>query len=362
MKTVIDEGNYNGYGPSVGFVESREAVAKYSRHQGKVSASDVILCSGCSCSLDLCIAAIAGAGQNILIPKPGFSIYGTLAEGFGIESRSYKLIPEKNWEIDLQILESLIDENTAAIIITNPSNPCGSVFSKQHITDILKIAERHFVPIIADEIYEHFVFPGNDYHSISSLSKNVPVLSCGGLTKRFLVPGWRMGWIIVHDRHNAFVEVRKGLVSLSSRILGSNSLVQGALPAILKNTPQKFYDELVETLQNHASIAFQMLKGVRGIIPIMPAGAMYMMVGIDIDSFPKYPDELEFVQDLVREQSVFCLPGKCFNIENYMRIVLTVPKEMIIEACNRIKEFCDAHYKNLSESAFPRRFSNSLQL
>lgn len=70
-----------------------------------------------------------------------------------------------------------------------------------------------------------------------------------------------------------------------------------------------------------------------------------MMVSIDIERFPEYKDELEFVQDLVHEQSVFCLPGKCFNIENYMRIVLTVPREMIIEACTRIKEFCDKHYK-----------------
>lgn len=191
MKNVIDEGNYNGYGPSVGFIEAREAVAEYSQHQGDVEANDVILCSGCSCALDLCIAAIAGPGQNILIPKPGFSIYGTLAEGFGIECRSYNLIPEKNWEIDLNHLETLIDENTAAVIVTNPSNPCGSVFSKEHILEIISIAERHFVPIIADEIYEHFVFPGNEYHSVSSLSRNVPVLSCGGITKRFLVPGWR---------------------------------------------------------------------------------------------------------------------------------------------------------------------------
>lgn len=84
----------------------------------------MILCSGCSCALDLCIAAIAKDGQNILIPKPGFSIYKTLAEGFGIECKSYNLIPEKSWEIDLDHMESLIDENTAAIILTNPSNPC----------------------------------------------------------------------------------------------------------------------------------------------------------------------------------------------------------------------------------------------
>lgn len=348
MKQVIDEKNFNGYAPSVGYIEAREAVAEYSAHQGaikEISAKDVILCSGCSCSLDLCIAAIANAGQNILIPKPGFSIYRTLAEGFGIECRSYNLIPEQGWEVDLDQLEELIDEKTAAIIVTNPSNPCGSVFSKDHILEILQIAERHFVPIIADEIYEHFVFPGNEYHSFSSLSKNVPILSCGGTTKRFLVPGWRLGWIIVNDRHGALGEVRQGLLNLSARILGPNSLVQGALPAILKNTPQKFFDELVETLQNHANIAYSMLKDIPGLKPILPSGAMYMMIGIDMPNFPGFHDELDFVQALVSEQSVFCLPGKCFDIENFIRIVLTVPKEMMVEACERIKEFCETHYK-----------------
>lgn len=129
MKKVIDDGNYNGYGPAVGFIEARQAVANYSLHQGEdITANDVILCSGCSCALDLAIAVMAGDGQNLLIPRPGFSIYKTLAEGFGVECRSYDLLPEKNWEIDLQQMESVIDVNTSAIIITNPSNPCGSVF------------------------------------------------------------------------------------------------------------------------------------------------------------------------------------------------------------------------------------------
>ncbi|CAO1417172.1 unnamed protein product [Diamesa hyperborea] len=345
IKQVVDDGNYNGYGPSVGFLEAREAVAEYVQHQGPVKASDIILCSGCSCSLDMCIAAIAGPGQNILIPKPGFSIYGTLSEGFGIECRSYNLIPEQNWEIDLHNLENQIDGNTAAIVITNPSNPCGSVFSKQHIKDILKIAERHFVPIIADEIYEHFVFPGNEYHSMSSLSENVPILSCGGLTKRFVVPGWRLGWIVVHDRHNAFEGLRKGLINLSSRILGSNSLVQGALPAILKNTPQNFYDELVETLQKHAETAYNLLKEIPGLNPIMPKGAMYMMIGIDLKNFPNISSCLEFTRKLTSEQSVMIFPGiPCLEFPGFVRMVLTVPEELIVIACARMKEFCNNHY------------------
>lgn len=93
------------------------------------------------------------------------------------------------------------------------------------------------------------VFPGVDFHSISSLSEKVPILSCGGLTKRFLVPGWRIGWIIVHDRNNVLKDIRFGLGNISGRILSCNTIIQGALPTILKETPQEFFDEAVKMLK-----------------------------------------------------------------------------------------------------------------
>ncbi|XP_052124693.1 tyrosine aminotransferase [Frankliniella occidentalis] len=213
---------------------------------------DIVLCSGCSCSLDLCITVLANPGQNILVPRPGFSIYRTLAEGLGIRTKAYRLLPDRGWEVDLADLEAAVDADTAAIVINNPSNPCGSVFSRQHLADILDIASRHRVPIIGDEIYEHLVFPGQRYHSLGSLSEDVPVLSCSGLTKRFLVPGWRMGWIVIHDRHGVLgSEVRAGLQKLSQRIIGSNTLVQGALPAILRNTPEAFFEDTIHKLHKY---------------------------------------------------------------------------------------------------------------
>ena len=111
------------------------------------------------------------------------------------------LQPDRRWEIDLEHLEQQIDSNTVAIVVVNPSNPCGSVYSKQHLLDILAVAERHFLPIIGDEIYGGMVFKGQNFYSIASLSKNVPVLSCGGIGKKYLVPGWRVGWILIHDRN-----------------------------------------------------------------------------------------------------------------------------------------------------------------
>lgn len=249
VKDVIDNGDFHGYVHTAGLIEARQAICDYVYEtQGKVAPDDVILTSGCSAALDYCITVLAGRGQNILIPRPGFSIYRTQADGHGIEVRSYNLLPERNWEIDLEHLESLIDDNTAALVLTNPSNPCGSVFRRKHLQSIINLAEKYFLPIIADEIYEHFVFPGVEYCSVSSLSKTVPVLSCGGLTKRFLVPGWRMGWVIVHDRNNILDDIRKGIANLSTRILGPCSILQAALPSILRNTPQSFFDNLVNTL------------------------------------------------------------------------------------------------------------------
>jgi len=158
------------------------------------------------------------------------------------------------------------------------------------------------------------------------------------------VPGWRMGWIVIYDRGHVFdQEVRKGLLCMSQRIIGSNTLVQGALPTILANTPKSFFDDTISVIQSNAKLAFRMLRGIPGLMPVMPQGAMYMMVKIDRGRFPGFGSDLQFVEQLVAEQSVFCLPGKCFNYPNYIRIVLTVPAVLLKEACDRMMEFCSLH-------------------
>jgi len=345
VRESLVKGLKNGYGPSTGFVEARQAVAEYVSTPGaEVGSDDVILCSGCSCALDIAISTMADAGQNILVPRPGFPIYTTLSAGQEIETREYNLLPNNDWEADLDQMEALIDNNTAAIVVNSPSNPCGSVFSVQHLKDILAIAERYKVPIIADEIYEHFVFPGETYVPLASLTTTVPVLSCSGLTKRFLVPGWRLGWIIIYDRNHVFdQEIRRGLMCMSQRIIGSNTFIQGALPTILKNTPKLFFEKTIEVIKRNADLAFTKLRNTPGLIPIMPRGAMYMMVKVDMERFPGFTSDLQFIEKLVSEESVHVLPGKCFNYPGYIRLVLTLPYTLLLEAMDRIHSFCSRH-------------------
>nr|XP_002120196.1 tyrosine aminotransferase isoform X1 [Ciona intestinalis] len=342
---AVTSGKYNGYGPSYGHVEARAAVANHVTTDGAVvDKGDVYLSCGCSDALNMAITVLADRGDNILVPCPGFSLYKTLSISQGIDVKLYKCKPEKCWETDLDHMASLIDSRTKAIVVVNPSNPCGSNFSRQHICDIIKVAEEYRIPIIADEIYADIVFKNERFVSCASMSANVPILSCGGIAKKFLVPGWRLGWVVVHDRHGIFgTEIRMGLVKLSQRILGPCTLIQGALPAIL-STPKSFHLETIRKLEENADYLFNQINGLPGLNPIKPTAAMYMMVGFDKQHYPEFKDDVAFTERLISEQSVFCLPAKCFEYPNYFRVVLSVPRNKTEEACARLKKFCDMHY------------------
>lgn len=227
--------------------ESREAIVEYVKkiNNEVVTADDVILASGCSMAVEMCIRVLTNPGDNILIPRPCFH-YQTWMLGSGVELNFYNLDPAKEWNADLKDMESRINKRTKAILVNSPGNPCGNVFSRSHIMDIIAIAEKYKIPIISDEVYEHFVFPGVEYHSVGSLSKNVPVFTCSGLTKRFLIPGIRMGWLIIHDKNHDLQEIRQGLMNIAGRNFGPNSTAQLALPDILRNTPQEFFDKASE--------------------------------------------------------------------------------------------------------------------
>ncbi|KAI9209816.1 pyridoxal phosphate-dependent transferase [Polychytrium aggregatum] len=335
----------NGYPPSIGYPQAREALAKhYTTPEAPLTANDVVIGSGCSDALNLCIGAIANEGQNILLPCPGFSLYETLASSKGIECRFYNLLPGKSWEIDVPHLESLIDKNTAAILINNPSNPCGSVYKKSHLLEILSVCDKHKIPLISDEIYADMAFEGHEFIPIATLTKTVPVLTCGGLAKKFLVPGWCVGWVLIHDRNNIFHEIRQGIVSLSQLTLGANSLITASIPDLL-NAPKEFYQATMAQLEANARVSKELLSNIPGLVPVFPQGAMYLMVEIQLDQFRDITSDLDFVEKLAGEESVLCLPGKCFRCPKpFIRIVFTPPKDQLAIAYQRIREFCKRHH------------------
>jgi len=288
---------------------------------------------------------LANAGDNILIPKPGFSLYETVASNNSINVKKYNLKADCGWEIDLDHLESHIDKDTRAILILNPSNPTGTNYSKEHLKDILAVAEKHKLPIISDEIYGEMVFGGKPFVSLASLSQNVPILAVGGIAKQLLVPGWRLGWLLLHDRGNKLKDIRTGVTNLSQLILGANSLIQAALPEIFKTISSDYYDNLNQELERHASIIVNALNKVSGLRVIPPKGAMYLLVGIQIEKFKDITDDRDFAQKLLTEELVYVLPATIFGAPNFVRMVICAPDHLLKTACERIADFCARHRK-----------------
>ena len=342
----------NGYGNSVGLDPARAAIAKaFSIPNRTYTPADIFIASGCSGALEVAINGLLNPGDNMLIPNPAFSLYEVLATSHGASVKTYRLDPSKQWQVDVSSLEAAIDENTKAILVNNPSNPCGSVLPEANLRDIIDVARRHRLPIVADEIYGEMCFSGFTFHPLASLSEDVPVISAGGIAKQFLVPGWRVGWLMVHDPIGVLDDLRDGLQRLTTLIVGANTIVQQALPAVLDPEPgsqdeadlKSSHSNYMRVLEENGLYTAQKLAGVPGIEPVTPQGAMYVMVQIKVEMFKDVNDDADFTRLLLAEENVFVLPGQCFGIQNFVRLVICAPKHVLEEGYNRIIEFCHRH-------------------
>ena len=339
----------NGYTHSAGLPAARKAIAEtysYPDQGNTLSPSDVVIASGASGAIYLAIQALCNEGDNILVPEPGFALYGTASRSCGVEDIKYPLLPEKNWEIDLDALAAKITPRTRAIVVNNPSNPCGSVFTRAHMLDILALAAEFGLPIIADEIYMGMVFDGVEALSFAQLPLPTPVLTISGLAKRYMVPGWRVGWVCVYDVDARAAPIRDALYSLAQITLGACTLIQSAIPSLLQETPESYHAGNNAQLEANATLVSARLNAIPGVTTIAPQGAMYCMCHIDFDAFDDaIQSDMDFVQGLLDEQSVFVLPGSSFNAPQYFRVVFAPPKDKLEVALTRIEEFCTTHAK-----------------
>jgi tyrosine aminotransferase len=339
---------YNGYTHSAGSHECRKAVADYhsSSLPVKLTADDVGITVGCSQAIQLCIAALATPGANILLPRPGFPIYETFCKYYGVGCRFYDLLPERDWEVDLDQIMGIADNHTVAWIVCNPSNPCGSVYKYQHLIKIANTAEKLKVPIISDEIYAHMVFGATGFTPMAAFSLKVPVLTVGGISKRWLAPGWRVGWIIIADPKGILFrgKIVEALTRLMQMTIGTSTISQAAVSGMLLNTPSSFFEDTIKSLKAGSDLCFERVQSIPGLYcPTKPQGAMYIMVKIDPTAFTDITSDVEFASLLVEEESVVVLPGAAFGTPNWLRIVFASPLPLLEEAWDRIDHFCLRH-------------------
>lgn len=335
---------HNGYAPSFGLPAAREAVAaRYTTPAAPLTPEDVVMTVGTSGALELAIGAVADAGQSVLMARPGFPLFRTLAEGMGVRVATYDLLPDAGWEVDLDSLAAAVDDTTAAIIVNNPSNPCGSVYSAAHLAAIAAVASAARLPIIADEVYAGMAFDGVPWTPLSSVSADVPVLTVGGLSKQSVVPGWRCGWLLLHDAGGVLTAsgVRAGVRALTTRMMAPHRPTQALVPTLLSDAPAivAARRDLLRTLADHAAFAVTALAGVPALTVLPAAGSMYVMVRVDCAALGLV-DDATFVAALRSEESVFVLPGACFDAPGYVRLVFCAPRGVLSEAFARMRAFC----------------------
>lgn len=339
---AIAEGKGNGYMPSVGTTEVRQALADYySNSVCRLTPNDVAIDFGGSGAVYHVVNSLLNPEDNYLIPSPGFPLYSTLSNCM-FQARTYNLKPDSQWEADLEHLESLIDSKTKLLVVINPSNPCGSVYSREHLTQIVQIAKRHHLPILADEVYEKITF-SKPFVSLSEFCEEVPIIVISCLSKRWLVPGWRVGWTLIYDKIGVMDDFRLGFSRLKNALIHPTTFIVKSIPRILAEVPESFFEETVDKLRQKALHFFEKVNQIPGLKSLMPEGSIYAVVLIDFAVLSDISTSLQFCETLSREQAVSFLPLEAFFSSGGFRVVICTSTDIIDEVAVRLAEFMHAH-------------------
>ncbi|KAK9089152.1 hypothetical protein Scep_028234 [Stephania cephalantha] len=347
---ALRSAKFNSYSPNCGVLNARRAVAEYlSRDLPiKLSPDQVLLTAGASQAIAFIISVLATPGANILLPQPGYLFYNTRATFSNLECRSYDLLPEQGWEVDINTVKALADENTVAMVIINPGNPCGNVYSYHHLKKVAETAEKLGILVIADEVYGHIAFGDKPFVPMGVFGSIVPIITLGSLSKRWVVPGWRLGWIATIDPNGILLE-SKIMESLKVCLNITNypaTFIQGAVPQILERTNGEFFERILNMLRQTSDILVDKLREIDCITcPHKPQGAMFTMVKLNVSLLEDIKDDMEFSIKLAKEESVLVLPGSSMGIKNWLRIMFAIEPDLLKDGLERIKSFCQRHAK-----------------
>ncbi|WCJ30822.1 Tyrosine aminotransferase [Euphorbia peplus] len=354
-KAIVDSlksAKFNCYSSTVGILPARRAIADYLNQDlpYQLSPDDVFITLGCTQAIEVTIAVLSRPGANILLPRPGFPYYDALAVRFKLEIRYFDLLAEKGWEVDLEAVEALADENTVAMVIINPGNPCGNVYTHGHLKNVAETAKKAGILVIADEVYAHLVFGSNPFVPMGVFGSIVPVLTLGSISKRWIVPGWRLGWLVATDPNG--ILKKSGVIDSMINYLNISSdpatFIQGAVPQILEKTGKDFFLKIIHILREAADLCYDRIQDIPCIsCPTKPQGSMFVMTKLDLSQLEDIKDDFEFCLKLAKEESVIVLPGVTLGTKNWLRITFAIEPSSLEVGLGRIKAFCERHAKKL---------------
>ena len=331
----------NGYGPSLGFPEAVESIRAEAERKGIRNIQSVFLTAGVSEALDICLTALVNAGENVLTPCPDYPMYSAVLAKLGTRPNSYLLDEQNEWQPDLADISRKIDSGTRGIVVGNPNNPTGAVYSRKTLERIVELARRHNLVIFADEIYDKLILDGEPHVSLASLAPDVPVVTFNGLSKGYLVPGWRVGWGVVSGNATALKPYIEGIHQLLRARLCSNYPQQFAVRPALEG-PQDHLAEVRQKLRARRDLTVNACNSIPHMSCVAPRGAFYAFPKIDIPE----SDE-QFAKKLLLEKHVLIVHGTGFGQApgtQHVRIVFLPNEATLTRAYDGIRDFMTEHY------------------
>ncbi len=334
----------NGYSPSYGLPELRDAIARDERRKGwNAQSSDIYVCHGVTEALQILFASVLTEGDKVLAPGPHYPPYMAYPQMYGAQTIEYKLKPNDGWKLDLDDIESKMDSSVRLLVLINPNNPCGSVADEEEILKLLGIARRWpNCMIIADEIYDGLDFTGLQ-KSVASLSNEVPVFTLNGVSKVYYAPGWRIGYLAIHDPQLRLLDIRDGIERmLRSRLCASTPAQLGYLAGL--ESDRSWMNGYSDKVMAQRDVCIKRISEIQGLEVQSSGGAFYMFVRL---TDPKWAnDDKQFVLDLLHEEHVLVVHGSGFSSDlgkGHFRIVYLPSVNVLNEAFDRIESFLLRH-------------------
>jgi alanine-synthesizing transaminase len=336
-----------GYSDSKGIFAARKAVMHYTQQQGiaGVTLDDIYLGNGASELIQMATNALLNDGDELLVPAPDYPLWTAVASLAGGKPVHYACREEDNWMPDLADIRARITPRTRGIVVINPNNPTGVLYSDELLRGIVEIAREHGLVLLVDEVYDKVLYDGVRHTAMASLSTDVLTLTFNSLSKAYRSCGFRAGWMVVSGPKADARDFIEGLNMLANLKLGSNVPGQWAIQTALGGY-QSINDLVREggRLRRQRDLAYELITAIPGVSCVKPQAALYMFPRLDPKVYP-IDDDRQFFMQVLRETRVMLVQGSGFNFPDHQhfRIVFLPHEDDLREAINRLARFLEQY-------------------
>ena len=338
-----------GYSDSKGIYSARVAVMQYFQQNNikDVNIEDIYIGNGVSELIVMAMQGLLNNGDEVLIPAPDYPLWTAAVALSGGEPIHYKCDEENQWFPNIADMESKINKNTKAIVLINPNNPTGAVYSKEVLLDILALAKKYSLIVFSDEIYDKILYDEAVHIPTASLTQDVLIITMGGLSKNYRIAGFRAGWMVITGPKLHAEDYLEGLNILSSMRLCANVPCQHAIQTALGG--YQSINELITgdgRLIKQRNLAHKLINDIDGLSCNPAMGALYLFVKVDAEKFNITNDE-KMVLDLLKQEKILLVHGSAFNIpeKNYFRLVFLPNSDELVPAMEKLKNFFSTYYQ-----------------